>query len=77
MHGQKRNILRRLMFSCWILSLAGWQQMDSQNLGEGVSLRAIALADANIAIAVGDSGTLARSTDMGGSWSMWRAINGI
>ena len=44
---------------------------------DGVSFQAITFADANTVVAVGDSGTIARSTDMGSTWSMWRNVNHV
>jgi len=66
MYKHKRTIPWLVIFICWIISLAGWKFVYSQNApSDGVSFQAITFADANTVIAVGDSGTIARSTDKG------------
>ncbi len=75
----KRNIPWLPIFIiCFMINLAEWKFVYSQNApSDGVSFQAITFIDANKVIAVGDSGTIALSTDMGKTWSMRRNVNHI
>jgi len=44
---------------------------------EGVTLRAVTNVGTNFLFAVGDSGTIARSSDRGSTWTVWRNMNQI
>ena len=75
---QKHNwkIILLLVVVCSVISIASWEFLFSQNdPSDGIVFRAVAFADAKTVIAVGDSGTVARSTDQGGTWSISHNIN--
>lgn len=56
------------------VGLTAFSQNESSN---ELAFHAVTLVSPNTVIAVGDSGTIARSTDQGSTWSVWLKVGRI